>query len=124
MGVPRRGTASGTAQGTSEVRIRSAFATELQVKLILHIWRQKNPADNGRMVRYEAANVNADMSFLEMLDVLNEELTLRGEDPVAFDSDCREVICGTCGLLISAGAHGPPPGTTVCQLHLQHFKDQ
>src|SRR5579862_2164738 len=75
------------------------------------------------MVRYEAKNVSADMSFLEMLDVVNEELTLNGEDPIAFDSDCREGICGSCGFMINGIAHGPQRGTTVCQLHMRHFKD-
>ncbi len=93
------------------------------MNLTLHIWRQKNASDPGRMVRYEAKNVSADMSFLEMLDVLNEELTLKGEDPVAFDSDCREGICGMCGFMIDGVAHGPQRGTTVCQLHMRRFKD-
>jgi len=93
------------------------------VNLTLHIWRQKNANDPGRMVRYEAKNVSADMSFLEMLDVLNEELTLKGEDPVAFDSDCREGICGMCGFMIDGVAHGPQRGTTVCQLHMRRFKE-
>jgi len=93
------------------------------VNLTLHIWRQKNASDPGRMVRYEAKNVSTDMSFLEMLDVLNEELTLKGEDPVAFDSDCREGICGMCGFMIDGVAHGPQRGTTVCQLHMRRFKD-
>jgi succinate dehydrogenase / fumarate reductase iron-sulfur subunit len=75
------------------------------------------------MVQYEARNVNPDMSFLEMLDVVNEELTLKGEDPVAFDSDCREGICGMCGFMINGVAHGPRRGTTVCQLHMRKFKD-
>ena len=93
------------------------------MNLTLHIWRQKNASDPGRMVRYEAKNVSTDMSFLEMLDVLNEELTLKGEDPVAFDSDCREGICGMCGFMIDGVAHGPQRGTTVCQLHMRRFKD-
>jgi succinate dehydrogenase / fumarate reductase iron-sulfur subunit len=75
------------------------------------------------MVHYEARNVNPDMSFLEMLDVVNEELTLKGEDPIAFDSDCREGICGMCGFMINGVAHGPRRGTTVCQLHMRKFKD-
>src|SRR6202140_4759845 len=93
------------------------------MNLTLHVWRQKSASDPGRMVRYEAKNVNADMSFLEMLDVLNEELTLKGEDPVAFDSDCREGICGMCGFMINGVAHGPRRGTTVCQLHMRKFRD-
>jgi len=93
------------------------------MKLILHIWRQKNSQDKGRMVRYEVPNVNEHMSFLEMLDVLNESLIAKGEDPVAFDHDCREGICGMCGFMINGKAHGGFKGTTVCQLHMRKFKD-
>jgi succinate dehydrogenase / fumarate reductase iron-sulfur subunit len=93
------------------------------MKLILHIWRQKDREIPGKMVRYEVENVNEHMSFLEMLDVLNEELIARHEDPVAFDHDCREGICGSCGFMINGVAHGPKRGTTVCQLHMRHFKD-
>jgi len=93
------------------------------VKLILHVWRQKNSQDKGRMVRYEHTKVNAHMSFLEMLDVLNEDLIAKGEDPIAFDHDCREGICGMCGFMINGKAHGGFKGTTVCQLHMRHFKD-
>jgi succinate dehydrogenase / fumarate reductase iron-sulfur subunit len=93
------------------------------MRIILHIWRQKNAAEAGRMVRYELSNVNPHMSFLEMLDVLNEELITKDEEPVAFDHDCREGICGMCGCMINGVAHGPLPGTTVCQLHMRHFKD-
>lgn len=93
------------------------------MRLILHIWRQRNAADPGRMVRYEAPDVNPDMSFLEMLDVLNEGLIAKGEEPVAFDHDCREGICGMCGFMINGVAHGPLPGTTICQLHMRHFHD-
>jgi len=93
------------------------------MKIILHIWRQKNAADKGRMVRYEAPNVNEHMSFLEMLDVLNEDLLAKGEEPVAFDHDCREGICGMCGCMVNGVAHGPLPETTLCQLHMRHFKD-
>lgn len=91
--------------------------------LILHVWRQKRAGDAGRMVRYEAKSVSPDMSFLEMLDVLNEDLNVQGEDPIAFDHDCREGICGTCGFMIDGVAHGPRRGTTVCQLHMRHFKN-
>ncbi|MBL8290363.1 MAG: succinate dehydrogenase/fumarate reductase iron-sulfur subunit, partial [Bryobacterales bacterium] len=80
-------------------------------------------ASQGRMVRYELHDVSEHMSFLEMLDVLNESLITKGDDPVAFEHDCREGICGTCGFMISGVAHGPMPGTTVCQLHMRHFKD-
>src|SRR2546426_12712024 len=93
------------------------------MNLILFIWRQKNPAERGRMVRYEAGHLNPDMSVLEALDVLNEELINRGEEPVAFEHDCREGICGSCGFMINGVAHGPLPATTVCQLTLRHFKD-
>jgi len=93
------------------------------MKIILHIWRQKNANDKGRMARYEVPNVNEHMSFLEMLDVLNEDLIARDEEPVAFDHDCREGICGMCGCMVNGVAHGPKPGTTLCQLHMRFFKD-
>src|SRR3981081_2410796 len=93
------------------------------MNLTLHIWRQKTSAGAGQMVRYEAKNVNPDMSFLEMLDVLNEELLAKGEDPVAFDHDCREGVCGMCGFMINGVAHGHKRGTTVCQLHMRHYRD-
>jgi len=93
------------------------------MKIILHVWRQKNSSTAGRMARYELPNVKDDMSFLEMLDVLNEDLTGKGEDPVTFENDCREGICGSCGFMINGVAHGPLPGTTVCQLHMRHFKN-
>ena len=93
------------------------------MRLVLHIWRQRNAGEKGRMVRYEIPNVNDDMSFLEMLDVLNEDLIAQGQEPVAFDHDCREGICGMCGFMINGVAHGPVRGTTVCQLHMRHFKD-
>jgi len=93
------------------------------MNLNLKVWRQKNAQSPGRLVEYQARNVLPDMSFLEMLDVLNEELIGRGEDPIAFDSDCREGICGTCSLMINGIAHGGLRGTTVCQLHMRHFKD-
>jgi succinate dehydrogenase / fumarate reductase iron-sulfur subunit len=92
------------------------------MKLTLHVWRQRKAGEPGRMVKYEALNVSPEMSFLEMLDVLNEELILKGEDPIAFDHDCREGICGSCGFMINGVAHGRR-GTTVCQLHMRHFKD-
>jgi succinate dehydrogenase / fumarate reductase iron-sulfur subunit len=93
------------------------------MNLTLHVWRQKSSGDAGRMARYEARNVNPDMSFLEMLDVLNEDLLAKGEDPIAFDHDCREGICGMCGFMINGVAHGPKRGTTVCQLHMRHYRD-
>jgi succinate dehydrogenase / fumarate reductase iron-sulfur subunit len=91
--------------------------------LTLHVWRQKHARDKGRFVRYEASNVSPDMSFLEMLDVVNETLIANGGEPIAFDHDCREGICGTCGFVINGLAHGPRRGTTVCQLHMRSFKD-
>ncbi|HLK67378.1 MAG TPA: succinate dehydrogenase/fumarate reductase iron-sulfur subunit [Bryobacteraceae bacterium] len=93
------------------------------MRIILHIWRQRNANDTGRMVRYEVPDVNHEMSFLEMLDVLNEALIAKNEEPVAFDHDCREGICGMCGCMVNGVAHGPLPGTTLCQLHMRHFKD-
>jgi succinate dehydrogenase / fumarate reductase iron-sulfur subunit len=93
------------------------------MRIILHIWRQKNSSDKGRMVRYEAPNVSEHMSFLEMLDVVNEDLIAKGEEPVAFDHDCREGICGMCGCMVNGVAHGPLPETTLCQLHMRYFKD-
>ena len=93
------------------------------MNLTLKVWRQKNPGDTGRLVTYEARDVIPDMSFLEMLDVVNEELMTRGEEPIAFDSDCREGICGTCSMVINGRAHGGQKGTTVCQLHMRHFHD-
>jgi succinate dehydrogenase / fumarate reductase iron-sulfur subunit len=91
--------------------------------LTLHIWRQSDSSAKGKMVKYEVKGVTEHSSFLEMLDVLNEQLVLRGEKPVAFDHDCREGICGTCGFMINGEAHGPMPATTVCQLHMRHFKN-
>ncbi|HTR38502.1 MAG TPA: succinate dehydrogenase/fumarate reductase iron-sulfur subunit [Bryobacteraceae bacterium] len=93
------------------------------MRLVLHVWRQKNPASPGRLVRYEAKDANRDMSMLELLDVVNEELIHNGEEPIAFEHDCREGICGSCGFMINGIAHGPLPATTVCQLTLRHFKD-
>jgi succinate dehydrogenase / fumarate reductase iron-sulfur subunit len=93
------------------------------MNLTLKVWRQKNAADAGGFQTYQAREVMADMSFLEMLDVVNEELMARGEEPIAFDSDCREGICGTCSMVINGTAHGGLRGTTVCQLHMRHFHD-
>lgn len=92
------------------------------MNLTLNIWRQPGPDKPGRMVRYELKDVNEHSSFLEMLDVLNQQLIEQGEDPIAFDHDCREGICGSCGFMINGEAHGPQPRTTVCQLHMRHFK--
>jgi succinate dehydrogenase / fumarate reductase iron-sulfur subunit len=93
------------------------------VNLTLRVWRQAGPQERGRMVAYEVADVSPDMSFLEVLDALNERLTLEGAEPVAFDHDCREGICGACGLVINGVAHGPSRATTTCQLHMRHFRD-
>ena len=93
------------------------------MNLKLKIWRQKNANDKGRMVDYDISDVSPDMSFLEMLDVLNTELISKGEEPVAFDHDCREGICGTCSLYINGEAHGPDRAITTCQLHMRKFKD-
>jgi len=93
------------------------------VKLTLHVWRQPDAGTDGRFVTYVADDVSPDMSFLEMLDVVNDGLATDGQDPIAFDSDCREGICGTCGFVINGIAHGPERATTVCQLHMRHFKD-
>jgi len=93
------------------------------VRLTLFVWRQAGPDQPGQLVCYDAPDVNPDMSFLEMLDVVNEGLTEKGEDPIAFDHDCREGICGTCGAVVNGRPHGPQKGTTLCQLHMRHFAD-
>ena len=93
------------------------------LNLILQVWRQPGPSAPGRLVRYEAHDISPDMSFLEMLDVVNERLQERGEAPIAFDHDCREGICGSCSLMINGVAHGPNPGTATCQLHMRSFRD-
>lgn len=93
------------------------------MKLTLKIWRQNGLNDKGKMVTYPIDNIDGDMSFLEMLDILNEELIVKGEEPVAFDHDCREGICGMCSLYINGEAHGPDRGITTCQLHMRKFKD-
>jgi len=93
------------------------------MRLTLKVWRQKNSHDPGRFETYDYPDVSEHMSFLEMLDVLNDRLIGRGEQPIAFDHDCREGICGICSLMISGVAHGPERATTACQLHMRHFKD-
>lgn len=93
------------------------------MNLTLRVWRQKDRNTPGRMVEYKAEGIIPDMSFLEMLDVVNEDLIHKGEEPIAFDSDCREGICGTCSLVINGVSHGGHRGTTACQLHMRHFKD-
>jgi len=111
---------------SAESQAESAVSTERRASgmtFTLEIWRQRNADDPGRMVAYEATRVSPDMSFLEMLDLLNEELMRKGEEPFAFDSDCREGICGMCGLVINGVAHGPGTGTTTCQLYMRLFKN-
>ncbi len=93
------------------------------MKLTLHVWRQTGPHDAGRLVTYDVPDASPDMSFLEMLDVVNERLIERGEEPIAFDHDCREGICGSCSLMINGVPHGPRRGTASCQLHMRTFKD-
>jgi len=93
------------------------------MKINLRVWRQKNSADKGGMKSYVVNDVNPDMSFLELFDVLNERLIYGGEEPIAFDHDCREGICGMCSMYINGRAHGPKHGTTTCQLFMRHFKD-
>ena len=93
------------------------------MNLTLRVWRQKNAEDPGRFETYPARDICPDMSFLEMLDVVNEGILAEGGEPIAFDSDCREGICGTCSLVINGIAHGGQKGTTACQLHMRHFHD-
>ncbi len=93
------------------------------MRLTLYVWRQKNASAPGKMERYEANDVSEHMSFLEMMDVVNEGLIEKGEEPIAFDHDCREGICGMCSMMVNGVAHGPELATTVCQLHMRHFKD-
>ncbi|HZM69697.1 MAG TPA: succinate dehydrogenase/fumarate reductase iron-sulfur subunit [Candidatus Cryosericum sp.] len=93
------------------------------MNLTLHVWRQKNQRTEGRFVTYQATDVSPEMSFLEMLDVVNERILQEGQEPIAFDHDCREGICGTCGMVINGAAHGPRRLTTTCQLHMRTFAD-
>ncbi|CAM1372297.1 Fumarate reductase [Tenacibaculum litoreum] len=93
------------------------------MNLTLKIWRQKNASDKGKMVEYKMTDISEHMSFLEMMDVLNEQLVNTGEEPVAFDHDCREGICGMCSMFINGEAHGPDRGVTTCQLHMRMFND-
>ena len=95
----------------------------MNMNLTLKIWRQKDAKSKGQMVEYKVSNISDHMSFLEMLDILNEQLIEKGEEPVAFDHDCREGICGMCSLFINGEAHGPDRGITTCQLHMRMFKD-
>jgi len=91
--------------------------------LTLRVWRQSGPSDAGRFQTYEATDISEDMSFLEMLDVVNERLIAEGTEPIQFDHDCREGICGSCGVMINGQAHGPQRGTATCQLHMRHYSD-
>jgi succinate dehydrogenase / fumarate reductase iron-sulfur subunit len=93
------------------------------MNLTLEVWRQKNESDKGKFVAYSVNNIPGDASFLEMLDVLNEQLVQKGEEPVAFDHDCREGICGSCGLVINGRPHGPARGVATCELRMRHFND-
>ena len=93
------------------------------MRLTLNVWRQKDAKSEGKFVTYDAPDISPDMSFLEMLDVVNERIILKGEDPIAFDHDCREGICGMCGIVVNGNPHGPRRGTTACQLHMRTFKD-
>ena len=93
------------------------------MNLTLKVWRQQNAKDKGKFVTYNVTGISSDMSFLEMFDVLNEELISKGEEPIAFDHDCREGICGMCSMYINGRPHGPLKGTTTCQLHMRHFHD-
>jgi succinate dehydrogenase / fumarate reductase iron-sulfur subunit len=93
------------------------------MNIVLHVWRQKSATDKGGFARYDANDVSEHMSFLEMLDTVNEELLQKGEEPIAFEHDCREGICGSCGLVINGSPHGPQRGAATCQLHMRTFKD-
>jgi succinate dehydrogenase / fumarate reductase iron-sulfur subunit len=93
------------------------------VNVTLNVWRQDGPAASGEMKTYDVRDINPEMSFLEMLDILNDRLLLDGEEPIAFEHDCREGICGSCGMMINGQAHGPQRGTATCQLHMRKFKD-
>ena len=93
------------------------------MRLIVKVWRQRGPAVPGKMVTYPVGGITPDMSLLEMLDVLNQQLAEQGEEPIAFDSDCREGICGTCGLVINGRPHGPGDGSCTCQVYMRSFSD-
>ena len=109
-----------TAAGATQPNASGQAGT---LSLTLRVWRQDGPDAGGRFETYEATGISPDASFLEMLDVLNERLTLDGQEPIVFESDCREGICGTCGLMINGRAHGPQKGTATCQLHMRQFAD-
>jgi len=109
--------------GAASPGAAAAHGGERLINLTLHVWRQKNRGAAGRFVTYQARGISTDMSFLEMLDVVNEDLIAKGEEPIAFDHDCREGICGQCGVVINGSPHGPRRATTSCQLHMRSFKD-
>ncbi len=121
LGVHRRRT--GPAQRGADLPARPSDPAQLRMRLTLRIWRQAGPEAPGDFETYEVADVTHEMSFLELLDSLNEQLTGEGREPVAFDADCREGICGSCGLMIDGQAHGPQRGTATCQLHMRRFAD-
>jgi succinate dehydrogenase / fumarate reductase, iron-sulfur subunit len=117
-------TTSAVAGGTSpQGTARTPGGDEPTIHLTLNVWRQKSKDAPGKFVTYEAHGVSTDMSFLEMLDVINEGLIAKGEEPIAFDHDCREGICGQCGVVINGEPHGPRRATTTCQLHMRSFRD-
>jgi succinate dehydrogenase / fumarate reductase iron-sulfur subunit len=111
-----------TREGATHAHAGTPATEKRGMNLTLRIWRQKDPTVKGKIVTYKVTDISPDMSFLEMLDVLNEQLILQGDDPVAFDHDCREGICGMCGVMINGQAHGPQQ-TTTCQLHMRSFND-
>ena len=126
----RRAQGCGTSQGGPGLREHRVEATELQItrktqimNLTLKVWRQDGPQDKGHLETHQLSGVTGDMSFLEMMDVLNDKIIREGGDPIAFDHDCREGICGMCSMFINGEAHGPGRGVTTCQLHMRSFKD-
>src|SRR6201997_2542598 len=123
MGVCRPGCALEPCQGAPWFRIRETFPAKLQMNFKLKVWRQKNGTSPGSFKDYDAKDIPAEASFLEMLDIVNESLNENGEDPIAFDSDCREGICGMCSLVINGIPHGPGKAKTTCQLYMRQFQD-
>lgn len=115
-------TTTGQAPATPSSPVAPSGGPRL-INLTLHVWRQAGPGDRGAMVSIDAPGISTEMSLLEMLDVVNERLTLAGEEPIAFEHDCREGICGSCGMMVNGIAHGPQRATTVCQLHMRAFHD-
>ncbi|MFO0954429.1 MAG: succinate dehydrogenase/fumarate reductase iron-sulfur subunit [Isosphaeraceae bacterium] len=123
MSVNTLTSAAAGAARPEQAHDAAAGGGERTINLTLNVWRQKNAQSEGNFVTYEAKDISTDMSFLEMLDVVNEGLILRGEEPIAFDHDCREGICGQCGVVINGDPHGPRRATTSCQLHMRSFRD-